>query len=63
MNYKNLVDSIVHSEVAQNFYNAVSTKWGSVGIVILLVVCILVGALVFGYDVADIQSWFSGLGQ
>ena len=63
MNYKKLVDDLAHSEIARNAYDAVSRKWGAVGVAIALAACILAGALIFGYDVADIQRWFDGLGR
>lgn len=62
-NIKTIANSIVHSDLPKQAYAAITAKWGSIGIAIALALVIAIGAVALGYDVADIQAWFAGLGE
>ena len=63
MDIKSIVNSIIHSDLPKQAYAAVTAKWGAVGAAIALAIVTVVGAVVLGYDVADIQAWFAGLAE
>lgn len=63
MNIKSIVASLAHSDLAKQLYAAITNKWGAVGIAIALAVAVVIGVVLLGYDLADVQAWFAGLAQ
>lgn len=62
MDIKSVIRSLAHSDLARQAYAAITHKWGPVGIAIALAVVVIVGVVLLGYDLADVQQWFAGLG-
>lgn len=62
MDIRSIIDSLAHGDIARQSYAAITSKWGAVGIAIALAIAIIVGVVLLGYDVNDVQSWFAGLG-